>query len=584
MPFVANCPACEKLITIPRKSDPQSRVRCPLCEEEYLLDEALKNIPPQLQLLEVPQAAPASIGPADNRSATGTSSEPWKDSSTQQQPLGDQDESQSIDVEQFDDDEDEEDEGLELELEELPDAARPVVVTFDFDEDEMARGFGAAGQTETPFSVLDVPNMQHLTMRRNPWLTMVRQVLGVLFGGAIGLALGYYALLWIGGPRKDFLRLGEKIPAVILPASFDDPDEFLATQGTPQPLPSSNPKPNIINIGSAPHPINRPQLTASAANANQATNLNQLDRVGSRDKPETLAPADGGATDRILQPDSPASDNQPTPAEPMDESPAADDQLNSDPASRTVAPDSQSAIESQSTTPDQPSSDSVATESSTADRNDATANLDETASNTLHKPIAQPEIHAVGLQTNNRYDIHEMKLASTDAVTGSVDLNRLSLNVDTERMEKAGAYITLCRFAEVHTLFDGEIDDSLAESLNRIREVLVDSTKTDRKRSDLGRLASSWRGHKDRKVSGILIVGTVQEVTPVGALYAMKILLSGQNQEVTVLSDKEPPFKRSELGIVLGTIVNQPSVHIMGYDGDLPQAIWAGMAFNADTP
>jgi hypothetical protein len=50
--------------------------------------------------------------------------------------------------------------------------------------------------------------------------SVVRQFLNIVGGGAVGLALGYFILLWIGGPQKDFLEIGRQLPPWAVPAEF----------------------------------------------------------------------------------------------------------------------------------------------------------------------------------------------------------------------------------------------------------------------------------------------------------------------------------------------------------------------------
>jgi hypothetical protein len=61
--------------------------------------------------------------------------------------------------------------------------------------------------------------------RRSPLRTFIM----IGFGGIVGLALGYYALLWIAGPRGDFLDAGRYLPSAILPRGFRSPVVKLPT-------------------------------------------------------------------------------------------------------------------------------------------------------------------------------------------------------------------------------------------------------------------------------------------------------------------------------------------------------------------
>jgi hypothetical protein len=48
----------------------------------------------------------------------------------------------------------------------------------------------------------------------------IRILVASVIGGVVGLALGYYVLLWIAGPSGDFLRVAQHLPAAILPADL----------------------------------------------------------------------------------------------------------------------------------------------------------------------------------------------------------------------------------------------------------------------------------------------------------------------------------------------------------------------------
>jgi hypothetical protein len=48
----------------------------------------------------------------------------------------------------------------------------------------------------------------------------LRTVVSAVAGAPVGLAIGYFAVLWIAGPRGDFLQMAKYIPPKLLPASF----------------------------------------------------------------------------------------------------------------------------------------------------------------------------------------------------------------------------------------------------------------------------------------------------------------------------------------------------------------------------
>jgi hypothetical protein len=49
---IVQCPRCRDEVTVPARAQAKSLVRCPLCLEEYLVGEALDELPPMLEVLD----------------------------------------------------------------------------------------------------------------------------------------------------------------------------------------------------------------------------------------------------------------------------------------------------------------------------------------------------------------------------------------------------------------------------------------------------------------------------------------------------------------------------------------------------
>jgi hypothetical protein len=62
--------------------------------------------------------------------------------------------------------------------------------------------------------------------------SLVRTLLMTTVGGLMGLALGYYALLWIRGPEIDVLEAGKFLPKAMLPSAFNSKPRELAVAPT----------------------------------------------------------------------------------------------------------------------------------------------------------------------------------------------------------------------------------------------------------------------------------------------------------------------------------------------------------------
>src|SRR5205085_6142868 len=111
-----------------------------------------------------------------------------------------------------------------------------------------------------------------------------------VLGGIVGLSIGYLALLWIGGPDKDFVKLGDKLPGWMLPASFQKSKLAKNQSIAPAPAPGPSSEDDVR--------INVPDLDPSADNA--ASNLPTDDQAGT-DSTE-LTPFDDPAKSAAEQP------------------------------------------------------------------------------------------------------------------------------------------------------------------------------------------------------------------------------------------------------------------------------------------
>ena len=165
MAAISQCPKCHAPVSLPQDADPQALVRCPLCDESFLLQAALDIAPPELIVLG--GSTPVEIDVDDVVEVAG-----------------------DIDVE----------------------APPEQAAAFDFGTEQASADVSFASNL-----VHDEPDesSRYLDARRPNRL--VKQIVGVLLGGLLGLAIGYLALLWIGGPQRDFLQIGERLPAFLLP-------------------------------------------------------------------------------------------------------------------------------------------------------------------------------------------------------------------------------------------------------------------------------------------------------------------------------------------------------------------------------
>lgn len=147
-----------------------------------------------------------------------------------------------------------------------------------------------------------------------------------------------------------------------------------------------------------------------------------------------------------------------------------------------------------------------------------------------------------------------------------------------------GAYIQLCALAEQFTLADpadygSEQFTQLALAKAALRAVTVTG-----RRDDLAVIATRWVQHNRRQNQGAVFYGTVRDLRAMGPWTECQVeIAQGDNTvEVPVLLDRLKFNVGREVGVI-GVIVADPQKHIKGYEGDEPQIVVAGDAFDPST-
>ena len=195
MSSISKCPKCEQQVTIPDGVAAEAEVRCPLCEAEYSLSEALAQAPPAL----IPVGAGAVGGFVAEPSAVPEA----KVEAEVQPDVGEEYEEEYAGV----------DVGEEVGAAAQADAGQvdgvhSLIDTGQTPVDASALAdFGGGEPSGTAVAAPTTAAPPRRKARRRKPKSMGRELMGVFFGGIAGLAIGYYLLNIIVGKRFDYLKV-----------------------------------------------------------------------------------------------------------------------------------------------------------------------------------------------------------------------------------------------------------------------------------------------------------------------------------------------------------------------------------------
>ncbi len=242
--LTTSCPKCEKEVTVPGGASADSRVRCPLCSEEYTLESVFADMPPLLELLDVPATNGAATVVEDDRGGPG--------------PFDFDGPSDTSDGgEQTDADGD-------IALADAEDVA-PQSGGFDFGDDATPAaasvGSGAAARTAA--------------RPRKKEASPVKLILGVIIGGMCAAPVAQMILWWLPGSwdieQHDPMGIARNYPGslgLLAPASVRNHkeeesgppvDNNVQHPGATAPLDKNA----LANVGDTPSSLGRDDLAAA---------------------------------------------------------------------------------------------------------------------------------------------------------------------------------------------------------------------------------------------------------------------------------------------------------------------------------
>lgn len=522
---VVACPKCAEKVTLPPKAPPTAKVRCPLCGDEYLLEEAMSTMPPMLEVLELPEGY-------QPESEVDISTEAFLKSPDRPAVMDDMDE-------------------LKLEGSEVGVAVADEL-TPTYDEWGPTRSTTATYELEespaldtaiTPRELVQTP-----VRKRKKQINPIFHVIGIVGGGVVAIPVALLILLWLPGSlRRDPLQIGHQlgqyapflVPADFRPTGSDDSqnESTPPADNTPAVANKKHPEAGKSTDGGGlgdnadAKPQGRTGLTPGEMEAelNKGFSLDNDAPVEIKDKPNTKA--------------------QPKNDDPLDTEPVIDD------AKPELSP-GLPELDLPETKPDAKSETKEEPES----KPESGAQPEPES-----KTESEPE-PAVKVDPQVNFTLPERSQA-----TDPLAAQKLAIKTADAEFEQAGtpadkkaAAIQLYRAAA-----------ELAEQLPRDTSIPAELdllTRDAKKLQFVGIYAASWQENIERATPGIVLSGTVKECRQVGERYEARVELpSREKRELLVITaDQCQPGQKL---FVAGRFVMNARDMISGYSGDATMAI-----------
>lgn len=335
-------------------------------------------------------------------------------------------------------------------------------------------------------------------------------------GGVLGLALGYYALLWLGpvlgrGKDIDFLQIANYLPKGMLPAAFRT--ETKKTVAVP-------PAKMLADLGAS-------EKDSTAKSEQPPAPVEPAPPVAKSEKP--APPAEKQAT--FTAPAEPAK--KPADTDDRYAIPAA----KNEPAMREPAP--LDAPPAKSITENAPKAESVRIANGPSFTGaDVTAALQAAGS------------AEAGLIAGNLQDGKEV--AHTKGVS----------------------YMSIADFAQKATFADpADATKAQHESDEFFRKLLSNPHARD----EVAQIVPRWMSHPRRPQNGVFLAGSASHGEPKGSVVEYNVELPGGPKVVVVVpaADGKPLDASTKAVGVVGAIIDKPADEIRGYTGSAPQVVFA---------
>lgn len=527
----SHCPRCHEQVSLPVAASPQARVRCPLCQEEYLLEDALRKLPPMLILVD-----DLSADGAPQAGGSWQSFEPAV-----------------IDT----------DDGEEFSFQPLEAASPSAPSAFAVSDTRPA---------PAPGSISTRTSRRPKKAKGSP----IKSIIGMVLGGVLAFPIAQLILWNLPGEWKRDLGFGPKVASLGSWISWAVPEKFRGNSGS-----------------QSSQPIELPDFTASAVARNEtgaaASNQNPSSSIPDFQFGETEGtPAADNTTDNKQGQGKKGKGKKQTDAAKAEST----DQTELD-ATAQSSPTESTAPEQSSTTPlevpaltidplqtvELPGTETAPNSKKRPSTSEPTEAPEPTL--TIDPPSAVASA-AVGVVRDTPVVSGEQLAAS---FTAAQDADKALGGADPSdaaaiRPLQRDFYIALATLG--HSLaFANQADEQSAQPLAGTVELLSTIGQKADKLDLINSGGPNWLDRK-RPTEGVVLHGTIQSVTPQGELFLTKVqLASAGDREVTLVSRSDPTeqFEPNRRLLILGSIVTDPAKNLSGFEGDDKQVVLDGFHY-----
>ncbi len=153
------------------------------------------------------------------------------------------------------------------------------------------------------------------------------------------------------------------------------------------------------------------------------------------------------------------------------------------------------------------------------------------------------------------------------------------MDLTARPQDAADMYRALCNLSERATFVDPD-GNQVKDRLAAAEGIVLDLSKKKSQLDAIGRFGATWLelGEK-RPGNGIALAGTVMSIAPQGELFDTELqLFAGGQPVVTVMSKVDPQeaYSKDDRIVILGSVVEEPSLNLAGYEGNQSIVTWRG--------